>query len=1056
MYEIYVNEVRVFSDYIVYEPKSKKLIMANLLERSKYSVQSVIANIYNNSQFIINGKYDNLSTYGGYTGYIQGFAAGKSKYFQGIIKSNLIYNKNSNIGETELAVCVISNENQSKEDALFDAIYEMHDLPLEREWKQYLFDELHRIGKIHECIILKEEGYSYTFKEGSIVTDLANWNYHLLKVLPEDIDRVISEGIKRGAIKVTDQPQEPIDVKSIDDYFMRYGNKVVENVMKSLQPKLPRIGKIAYKAKTKTPFPVQAEVINGIVNHLKEENFIIVNGGMGVGKTFISSISVAMTKLNSRTLVMGPGHMLEKWSEEIQEEIHGAKVKIVREFEDVTNLYYLKNTEPMGQEFYLFSKDFAKLSYESTPTVSKHVTKTVPFKRCNCGKYHFDSIELSQCTCGSSDFTKVRSGFHLQGAACPECAEVILPPNAKFESLYSRRAEDTSPIGLIDFSNPTNKNSVCGHCGAKLWQPNVRNLSTSNEYSNFQRRNEQWVKIKIPRNKSNRTFKTEYMLKRNYEASVKEGILNNKNHSLVTIQKSRRYSPAKYIKKVLGKDFFDFAIFDEAHLYKSGNSAQGNAFGQLIKASKKSLVLTGTLAGGVAVDLFYLLYRLSPNLMLENGYSYADVMKFASDYGVVEETKVYENETVYFNKSSNGRSAGSKKILPGISPLVFSKLLINNTIFLDLADFEAFLPVLNEFPVGVEMSYAQRRLYNDVQDKMKSEIKQEGGKQLLGQFLPTLLSLPDVNELSPIIHPRSGEIIYQFDKPAETFHDDDGLLNKERKLIEIVEKELHEGRNCFVYCEFTSDGDKNSTERLKKILEDRLGLKDQVAILKASSPKAIHRMAWIKEKASQGIKVFITNPKLVETGLDFIFKHKGRVYNYPTIIFYQLGYDPFTAMQASARHKRLIQTEECRTYYLYYENTFQSVALETFANKKAATVALQGTFSGEGLVAMANSVDPRVLLANALMNGSQKSNIDALFDKINERKEIELSDEDKELMNTILKNFKTDESNQENKGLQLSFNDLDEDFAKLLDFITIEKSIGKGKHRAIEGQLKLF
>jgi len=1054
MYDIYVNELKVFSDFIVYEPKSKKLIMANLLERSKYTVQSVIANIYNSSNFFISSD-ETLSTYGSYTGYIQGFSVGKSRYFQGIIKSDLIYNKNSAISDSQLAVCIISNENQSKEDTLFDALYEMHDLPLERKWKDYLYSELEHLGKISKCKVLKSEDFSYKIKEGNIATDLANWSFHLLRVSPSDLDMIVSQGIKNGIINVSNTPQKAITVKSIDDYFMKYGDKVIENVMKSLKPKLPRIGKIPYTAKQKIPFPVQAEVINGIVNHLKVMDYIIVNGGMGVGKSFISSVSVAMSQLNSRTLVMGPGHMLEKWHDEIADEIHGAKVKIIKDFEDVTSLLDLKGTEPVGQEFYLFSKDFAKLSYETTPIVSKHMNHTVPLKRCGCGQLYFDSFEHKQCSCGSTEFSKVRSRYKVRGATCPDCAEVVLPPNAKFESMSNRREGDTEPVFLTDFSNPTNKNSVCGHCGTKLWQPNVKNLSLANEYSNIQKKNERWIKIKIPRNKSNRTFKTEYMLKKSYEENVTSGYLNNENHSLVKLIKMRRYSPAKYIKKVLGKNFFDFAIFDEAHLFKSGDSAQGNAFGQLIKASKKSLILTGTLAGGVAVDLFYLLYRLDSRLMLENGYSYKDVMKFAADYGVVEETKSYENETVYLNKTSNGRSVGSKKILPGISPLVFSKLLINNTIFLDLADFDAFLPVLNEFPVPVEMTSKQRGLYNKVQDSFKSEIRQEGGKKLLGQFLPTLLSLPDVNELSPIIHPEFGHEIFSFKEPAKSFHGVDGLLSKERELVKIVEKELGEGRNCFIYAEFTSDGEKNITERLKSILEERLDLKNQVAVLKSSSPKAIQRMSWIKEKAAEGVKVFITNPKNVETGLDFIFKHKGRVYNYPTIVFYQLGFNLFTAWQASARHRRLIQTESCRTYYLFYEDTLQSVALETLANKKAATAALQGTFSEEGLIAMANSVDPRVLLANALMNGAQKSNLDALFDKINERRDLELTDEDKELMEKILRNFKNGDLTDRNQSVQLSFTDI-EDFISSINFLAVEKTIGKGKSRAIEGQLKLF
>ena len=273
----------------------------------------------------------------------------------------------------------------------------------------------------------------------------------------------------------------------------------------------------------------------------------------------------------------------------------------------------------------------------------------------------------------------------------------------------------------------------------------------------------------------------------------------------------------------------------------------------------------------------------------------------------------------------------------------------------------------------------------------------------------------------------------------------------------LFRSELEENRNCFVYCEFTSDGEKNITERLKTIIEDNLGLHGQVEILKASSPSAIDRMKWIREKAASGIKVFITNPRLVETGLDFIFKHNKMVYNYPTIIFYQVGYNLFTAWQASARHRRLIQTRECRTYYMFYEETLQGVALETLANKKAATAALQGTFSEEGLIAMANSIDPKVLLANALMNGSQSSDMSKLFDKINERKEIELSEEEKAIIDNITKSFSEEiQNNADSKGIQLTLGDFSDEFFKYLNFSMIEAASGSGRTKVLEGQLTLF
>ena len=67
------------------------------------------------------------------------------------------------------------------------------------------------------------------------------------------------------------------------------------------------------------------------------------------------------------------------------------------------------------------------------------------------------------------------------------------------------------------------------------------------------------------------------------------------------------------------KGYFDIVIFDECHVCKDGDSAQGNAMHCLIKATKKQLALTGTIAGGKAEDLYYLIYRLAPWKMTSKG-----------------------------------------------------------------------------------------------------------------------------------------------------------------------------------------------------------------------------------------------------------------------------------------------------------------------------------------------------------------------------------------------------------------------------------------------------
>lgn len=58
----------------------------------------------------------------------------------------------------------------------------------------------------------------------------------------------------------------------------------------------------------------------------------------------------------------------------------------------------------------------------------------------------------------------------------------------------------------------------------------------------------------------------------------------------------------------------DLLIADEVHQFKSATSDQGIAFQDLVVASKKTLGMTGTIFGGKALSLFFMLYRISPEV----------------------------------------------------------------------------------------------------------------------------------------------------------------------------------------------------------------------------------------------------------------------------------------------------------------------------------------------------------------------------------------------------------------------------------------------------------
>ena len=84
--------------------------------------------------------------------------------------------------------------------------------------------------------------------------------------------------------------------------------------------------------------------------------------------------------------------------------------------------------------------------------------------------------------------------------------------------------------------------------------------------------------------------------------------------------------------------FFKFGIADEVHEAKAADTAQGNALGTLAAAVDKTIVLTGTLTGGMASDVFNVLYRIDPGRMVSQGYEYgeAGIRSFTETYGVLE------------------------------------------------------------------------------------------------------------------------------------------------------------------------------------------------------------------------------------------------------------------------------------------------------------------------------------------------------------------------------------------------------------------------------------
>lgn len=921
--------------------------------------------------------------------YITPITEDKQKFYHAVLL-------NKNIKET---ILVTTKQTAGKD--FFNFLMWHFDMPLLEWWGSVLLEKAiadNTISPPFTQVIYGENSYAKGITvDGDIpledleIFEVGNYNEEVLK-------KSIEELFERGELWISKNPQNRLSIGNMDEYFGQYGHALVAALEKHIHPLTQLNGNCNSLAlRSMRLYPQQAAMVNGVLNLLRKSRYAILNEGMGVGKTVqaasifegyfvekylrshkdqtLKDVYSDRERIKYRNIVMAPGHMVEKWANEITRQVPYVKAHILQEIEQ---LYAIKKggIKRACREVWVVSKDFAKLSYMSRPTPSLvRKKKPIRLKTCSACRKNYSTPDHYCPYCGNDEFYFGEELGKADGLICPECNEILLEYRSYAEG------SEFKPLNPEDFSNPTNGNSKCFYCGAVLWQPHAANVDTVSLWPSD--KHIPWYRATHYSNKTHVAKKSVWVHKKysgDYFKKVGEKPLNERPDCYGV----RKYSPATYIKKYM-KGFWDFAVFDEAHQYKGGGTGQGNAMEALVKSSSKQLALTGTIAGGVAQDLFYLLYRLDPQRMKDKGYSWNDVMKFSEKYGTLEkEYEVLESGDGFsFNQITRGKQLRNPVVKPGISPLVFTDFLLDKAVFLDLSDMSKYLPPLKEYVVEVKQGPEEAKMmksYYSVIRAIKSQLRAKGGKKLMGKLLQFSLSYLDKPFTEKCIkHPLDGSVVCEIDQYPE-FWDGDNLLAKEKKLIEILQKELDEGRNCFVYAEYTSSPETCVSYRLKSIIEKHIGV--EAVVLESTSPEPLKREGWIHEQAERGVRVVISNPRCVETGLDFCWEKDGINYNFPTIVFYQMGYSLFTIWQASRRHYRLIQKEECRTYYMALANTIQATVIQLIAEKQVATSAIQGKFSTEGLAAMAQGVDMKVKLAQALaeQDFDRGNNLQEMFD----------------------------------------------------------------------------
>ena len=419
--------------------------------------------------------------------------------------------------------------------------------------------------------------------------------------------------------------------------------------------------------------------------------------------------------------------------------------------------------------------------------------------------------------------------------------------------------------------------------------------------------------------------------------------------------KVRRFAPVDFIGRYM-PEFFDYAIADEVHELK-GDTAQGNALGTLAGCAQRTVVLTGTLLGGYADEIFNILFRLEPAKMVREGFEHgeAGLRSFTETYGLLEKITVIEPSD---NACSEARVTKRIRRRPGASPLLFGRFLMSLGAFISLEDISENLPPYREEVLTVDMDPPLRDAYKKLEEDVKKALQEHRrNPTVMSVALNALLLYPD--------RPFGLGDLYGYERDPETKKRErfliaetqdlsqDYVYAKERRLVEEVKAELRRGRRCQIYAVYTLKRD--VTTRLEKILANE-GIR--VTVLRRDVPPEA-REAWYQRQLRAGVQAVICHPKLVQTGLDLI--------EFPTILFYETGYSIYVLRQASRRSWRIGQRLPVKVKFLHYVETMQETCLRLMGKKLLVSLAMEGKFSSEGLQSINDEDDILMAMARELV-----------------------------------------------------------------------------------------
>lgn len=771
----------------------------------------------------------------------------------------------------------------------------------------------------------------------------------------EIIDRTEDEYIDIVEMPMSVSPgPAPEQVIALNDFIAQFGDGLLSAVQAQNPPVYQGVRRpewdIVLDRLIRQPFEAQREVVNSIATRLLDagDPGAVINGEMGTGKTLMG-IALAAVLHNEgfpRTLVISPPHLVYKWRREIIQTVPRARVWILNGPDTLRKLLQIRSMrgKPEHPEFFVLGRVRMRMGFDWRPV---YTAKT----------WGYSGSESAEPQL-------------LRVATCPDCGEVI-------------KGDDNAPLQVHEADLFLNKRRLyCEHCASALWT-----LTRGKTQEKSQRDRVLDALRQIP----GIGDVTAARLVRNFGESMLANMLEDNFHNFINLmdeegellfsdRQAKRmerflgnneisfgqggYQPTEFIKRYLPKGFFGCLLVDEGHEYKNEGSAQGQAMGVLAACCSKTVLLTGTLMGGYADDLFHLLFRLNPKMMIEDGFTYNErgsigpaANAFMAAHGVLIETRKESDEVSHRTAKGNKDKISISKG-PGFGPKGIMRYVVPYTAFLKLKDIGGnVLPPYDEVFIPVAMDEVQRQVYDQrlafTLRRILNDSLRAGDHSLLGVVLNVLLAWPDCCfREENVYHPHRRVML----ACAPALYSDVELMPKERELLGICRDERGQGRRVLVYTTYT--GGRDTTSRLKVMLE-KSGFK--VAVLR-STVEAAKREDWLADQVERGVEIVITNPELVKTGLDML--------EFPTIVFMQTGYNVYTLLQAARRSWRIGQLQAVRVIFLGYQGSAQEQCLTLMSKKIAVSQSTSGDMPEGGLEVLNQDGDSiEVALAKHLVGG---------------------------------------------------------------------------------------